>query len=124
MQYSPKLKTAAEEIKAILAKHDIAGSIVLHTPGFTEYIFHLTPNYSCVFMDGPFVRFRAALSDFKEDEEAQGKAIRNTVNMISSLCETSAHLSLSLIQISEMVQAEFHTTKIRDDHSSHSQQNN
>jgi len=31
MQYSPKLKKAMEEIKAILKRDDIAGIVVLHT---------------------------------------------------------------------------------------------
>jgi hypothetical protein len=31
MQYSPKLKKAMEEIKAVLNKHDIAASVILHT---------------------------------------------------------------------------------------------
>ena len=47
MQYSPKLKISISEIKAILEKHDIAGSIVLHTPGNSEYLMHINPTYSC-----------------------------------------------------------------------------
>ena len=41
MQYSPKLKRVLAEIKAILDKEDIAGSIVLHTPGFGEFLLKI-----------------------------------------------------------------------------------
>lgn len=51
MQYSPKLKIAMDEIKQVLKKHDIAGFVVLHTPGFTEYLNRVDPSYSSTFMD-------------------------------------------------------------------------
>lgn len=47
MQYSPKLKKAMEDIKKILHENDIAGFVVLHTPGFSEYLNRVDPSYSC-----------------------------------------------------------------------------
>lgn len=47
MQYSPKLKNAMEEIKLIIDKYDIAACVVLHTPGFSEFLNKIDPSYSC-----------------------------------------------------------------------------
>jgi hypothetical protein len=47
MKYSPKLRTAMEEIKAVIKKHDIAGVVVLHTPGYGEHFIKIDPSYSC-----------------------------------------------------------------------------
>lgn len=41
MQYNPKLKKAADEIKLILQKYDIAANVILHTPGHSEYLYRL-----------------------------------------------------------------------------------
>jgi hypothetical protein len=68
MQYSPTLKQAMEEIKAIVKKYDIAAQIALHKAdigsshiaGFTEYLNFLTPSYSCIEFskDGNHVTFK------------------------------------------------------------------
>ena len=64
MQYSPKLKKAAEEIKSILKKYDIAANVVLHTPGHSEYLLEITPTYSAAWLENGIVRFRARASDY------------------------------------------------------------
>lgn len=46
MQYSPKLKKAMAEIKAIADKYDIAAIVCLHTPGHGEYLLKVDPLYS------------------------------------------------------------------------------
>jgi hypothetical protein len=70
MQYSPKLKTAMAEIKAILKKHDIGAFVILHTPGFSEYVNEISPSYSCAFFDHSLkdanitgIRFKVADTD-------------------------------------------------------------
>lgn len=55
MQYSPKLKKAAEEIKQILQKYDIAANVILHTSGHSEYLLHITPTYSCAWLEDGMV---------------------------------------------------------------------
>ena len=47
----PRLKVARLEIEAILAKHDVAGCIVLHTPGMTEFFYNIQPSYSVCWID-------------------------------------------------------------------------
>ena len=58
MQYSPKLKVAIEEIKQILKNNDIAGFVVIHTPGFSEFLNHVETSYSCAKVQGDEVRLK------------------------------------------------------------------
>jgi hypothetical protein len=48
MDYSPKLREAARKIKQILKQANIAGCVVLHTPGYVEFFDELSPSYSAV----------------------------------------------------------------------------
>ena len=44
--YSDKLKEAMAEINGVLIKHDIAGVVVLHEPGFSEFRVRVDPSWS------------------------------------------------------------------------------
>src|SRR5689334_25239828 len=56
----PKLKAAMEEIKAILRAHDIAAVVTLQSPGSVEYLYELSPSWSCITLEGDGqVRIRA-----------------------------------------------------------------
>lgn len=105
MEYSPKLKKAAEEIKKILKENDIAGVVILHTPGYGEYVLNLSPTYSCVKVSPQGeIRAKAKLQeDFNGDKEAWTETIKNTSNMLSvishigePLLETIANLSFKV----------------------------
>lgn len=85
-----KLKIVAEEIKEILKKHDVAGAIVLHTPGYGEYLFHLNTSYSCAYRYlEDQVRFYSKRADFKTVEE-QKKKSEDTSNMLKILTDCTA----------------------------------
>jgi len=89
MQYSPKLKKAAEEIKSVLKKYDIAASVVLHTPGFSEFVLEITPSYSCATLNHDHVRFKAKKEDFN-NELKRHQVIEDTANMMNLLSDTTA----------------------------------
>lgn len=92
MQYSPKLKKAASEIKEILKKYDIAALVTLHTNGFAEYINEITPSYSCAsFTPDGNIRVQTK-GRSKEDVAA-------TVNMISILQNVSASHFMAYDQV-------------------------
>jgi hypothetical protein len=89
MQYSPKLKTAMAEIKAILKKHDIGAFVILHTPGFSEYVNEISPSYSCAFFDHSLkdanitgIRFKAKAAELPGGEEERNQKIADTDNML------------------------------------------
>lgn len=124
MQYSPKLKNAAEEIKLILKKYDIAANIILHTPGFTEYLLHITPEYSCAWLENDQVRFRAKKEDYNGSRAIRNKKIADTTNMFRLLAHTAAQNALSLITVADHFDKVTGADHGEDNHTSNTQQNN
>lgn len=68
-----RLKVARAEIEAILRKHDLAGVVVLHTPGMTEFFYDVRPSYSCAWIDQEhqMVRVKSLGKDYGGDRQAQ-----------------------------------------------------
>ena len=96
MEGDKKLKVAAEEIKDILRKHNIAGSINLHTPGYGESFLHFNTDYSCAYRyEENMLHFYAQRKDYKTIEEWEDK-IKNTSNMLAILSETTSRSFLNL----------------------------
>lgn len=48
-----RLKRARIEIEAVLQRHDLAGVVVLHTPGMSEFFYQITPSYSVCWIEEP-----------------------------------------------------------------------
>lgn len=90
MKPETKLKVAAEEIKDILRKYDLAGAVQLHTPGHGEFFIHLNPSYSCAYIyNDNEVRFYSKREDYKSlDEQMEKQA--NTSNMLKILTDITA----------------------------------
>lgn len=91
----PLLKTAMEEIKAILKKHDLAAQVTLQSAGHVEYLYELSPSWSCVRLEGPLpdgafgIRFRAKRVDFVS-KEAQRKVVNASTGMLLSFRNQAA----------------------------------
>jgi|SRR5215217_5876190 len=122
MQYSPKLKEASREIKAILDKYDIAGVILLHSPGFAEYIYSITPSYSIAKMEGNQLRIKTNPNDSKE---IKIRKVTDTLNMFSLLATVGRPIIENTIEAEELIKQ--HVEVIKTDpgtHTSHEQQNN
>lgn len=101
MKPKTKLKVAAEEIKEILRKHDIAASIVLHTEGHGEYLNHLTTSYSCAHQyENDSLRFYSKRADY-DSKEAQIDKQRSTANMFAILTDLVARNFMTLKPISQ-----------------------
>ncbi len=125
MQYSPKLKKAMEEIKDIISKYDIAATVVLHTPGYSEYLKAISPSYSCAkFEANDKVRFRCKAEDFGGDKEKRNKMLADTSNMLNLLAEVSGREIMAIMQLSEYFDKIVDAEHGNGGHSSHSQQNN
>jgi hypothetical protein len=124
MQYSPKLKKAMEEVKEIVKKYDIAALVVLHTPGCSEYLNHITPSYSCMKWNGDELRIRAKLQeDFNGDKKAMHEKLQATSNMLRLLSETAGKELLGLMKVSDFVDSLLGSTHTDGGHSSHTEQN-
>lgn len=124
MQYSPKLKTAMEEIKAILAKHDIGAMVVLHTPGHSEFLNKLNPSYSCIIQTGDHIRFRSKLADYGGDKNAWQKKTTDSLNLLQCITETVGHVILPLIDFTEKLEQSLDAESGGSGFSSHTTQNN
>ena len=124
MQYSPKLKKAAEEIKQILQKYDIAANVVLHTPGHSEYLLHIKPTYSCAWIENDMIRFRARKEDYNGNTSIRDKKINDTANMLKLLSETAGHNALTLLEISKQFDNLVNANHGDSNHTSHTTQNN
>lgn len=122
MQYSPKLKKAMEQIKSILKENDIAGFVVLHTPGHSEYLNHVQTSYSCAAVTPEGIRLR-----LKEAEIGREKATflaDGTYNMITHLTEVIAENASMYINCHEQLKKKWGGSSEGGEHTSHSQQNN
>lgn len=125
MQYSPKLKKAMEEIKKVISKYDVGAMVVLHTPGFSEYINRLDPSYSCIIQNGDEVRVRArAKEDFNGDKEARNQKIADTANMLHLLSEVGMRQGLAMSEVSQKVDQIVNAEHFGNGHSTNTEQNN
>lgn len=124
MQYSPKLKKAAEEIKQILQKYDIAANVVLHTPGYSEYLLHITPTYSCAWLENDSVRFRAKKEDYNGNAIVRNQKINATANMLRLLSDVAGYNALTLLHVADEFDGIVGADHNDSSHTSHSTQNN
>lgn len=127
MNYSPKLKTAMERIKAIMKEYDLGGQVILHTPGFSEYLNKLDPSYSCAsIQDGVGIRVKAKLEeDFAGDKEAWTKKVSDTYNLFQHLTDVGGPMVMNNIDMLKLLETKVEVIKKdQGGHSSHTSQNN
>lgn len=123
MQYSPKLKMAMLEIDAILKKHDIAGFVIIHTPGFSEYLNYINPSYSCAKLEPNGVRFKLKADEVGGREKA-AKIAAETLNLITHFSEILGRYGLLYMEAQEILNEKWQGESGPDEHTSHEQQNN
>ena len=100
-----RLKTARLEIEAILQKHDIAGAVVLHTPGMAEWFYQVNPSYSCLTIDeaAGTARVRSKLADYAGDQAAQLHDLTATANMVAAIFGNLHHGARMFLEVQKMV---------------------
>ena len=124
MQYNPRLKKAADEIKLILQKYDIAANVILHTPGHSEYLLHITPTYSCAWLENDMVRFRARKQDYNGNAMMRDKKIADTLNMLRLLSDTAGKNALALMEVADQFDKKIEADYEDGGHTSNTTQNN
>ena len=122
MQYEPKLKKAMEEIKNILKSNDIAGVVILHSPGFSEYINHLQTSYSCA--QATLEGIRIKLSSKEVGKEKAKLLAEGTYNMITHLADITALHAMAYMEAQESLKKTLGGEEFPGEHTSHDQQNN
>lgn len=88
-----RLKVARLEIEAVLRKHDLAGVVVLHTPGMSEFFYDVRPSYSCAWIDqdARMVRVKSLVKDYAGDQKAQLHDQAATANMVAAIEDNLAN---------------------------------
>lgn len=124
MQYSPKLKVAMEEIKAVLEKHDIAGAVILHTPGYGEHLLKLGTSYSCCKIEGGTCRIKATKEDYGSSK-LRDQALTDTSNMLEIMSRLAFEtFTLPLMHMSEKLDKVIDVKHDDKGYTSHETQNN
>lgn len=131
MQYSPKLKRVAEQIKKILKDNDVAGFCTLHTStgngeGFSEFILEITPSYSCIewFPQKDGVKIKGKLVHYNGNKDLRDKKLNATINMLHHLSTVTGQNSLNLMQISDQADKTWEAEHGGGGFTSEQQQNN
>lgn len=99
------------EIKAIMDKHDIAGLVVLHTPGFGEHMLKMDPSYSSIkaetiigasgeIQTGLRLKVNQETHPNRKDAE---RAISDSVNMVDTLCSLTAGRAQELFSLMDFI---------------------
>lgn len=110
----PRLKIARIEIEGILAKHDLAGVVVLHTPGMCEFFYSITPSYSVCWVDerAQIVRVKSVRDrDHGGDAVAQLHDQSATANMTAGLANELKHATSMFMYVDKIV-----STALRAEH--------
>lgn len=99
-----RLKVARAEIEAVLKKHDLAGVVVLHTPGMAEFFYDITPSYSCVSFNEAtqYLRVKSKLADYPSAEEQRHDQAA-TANMTIGLAGDLVAAATMFTSISRLV---------------------
>ena len=129
MNYSPKLKKAMAEIREILDKHDIAGFVALHTPGYGEHMLKIDPSYSAAkYVTIPEEENQIGISvRIKTDEVGKEKArdlATYTTNMFHVLTEITGPTAMKLIEMSEYMDDHYNSDHDGPGHEGNNTQNN
>lgn len=124
MQYSPKLKTAMAEINEVLKKHDIAAFVILHTPGFIEYVNKLNPSYSCALLQDGQMRVRLKTSELPGGKTQAKQLADDTYNMVTLMTDIMTMHAAGYIEFQKMLKAHWGGEEGRGNHTSHKSQNN
>lgn len=80
-------------LQQIIQEEGVGASIILHEPGFSEYLNYITPPYSCAKINAEHLIFDSKQSEYPS-REAQMKAINDTVNMFQHFQELSGRMNL------------------------------
>jgi hypothetical protein len=100
-----RLKVARTEIEAILKKHDLAGAVVLHTPGMTEFFYDVQPSYSCAWIDDAQqrVRVKSLAADYGGDTAAQQHDQAATANLFHGLASDLSGAAMMFREVATFV---------------------
>lgn len=104
--FDPKLKLAMEQIKPILAQHDIAAIVMLQSQNHAEFLLEVSPTWSCAKVEeltqGVGIRVRALRKDYPT-LDAWREKVRLTVSMLCGFSDLMRHLNDQVAALLEAI---------------------
>lgn len=113
-----------EEIKTILSREDIAAHVVLHEPGFSEYLLKVDPTYSCAKIRDNKLQIKSKKEYFLGDTTKQRKVVEDTVNMATHLCGALCSGADLMMKVEDLLKNKLDIDTQEGGHSDHTTQNN
>lgn len=107
-----KLKKARAEIEAVLKRHDIAGYVSLHAPGWGEVFWNIWPSYSILIGDFPAIRIKSKAADYAGDSAKQREDQAQTAQMVHTLATSMAGCGMQFLELSEILNARLGTEHV------------
>lgn len=101
-----RLKIARLEIEAVLQKHDLAGVVVLHTPGMAEFFYNIRPSYSVCWVDEAAGALRIKSVAAGDHDGNAGQQLHDqaaTANMTASLAGELGCAAMMFLNVDEVV---------------------
>jgi hypothetical protein len=100
-----KLKDARAEIEAVFKKHDIAGFVSLHAPGWNEVFWNIWPSYSNLVGDFPSIRLKSKLVDYAGDQAKQVADQQHTAQMAHVLGTSIGECAMQFLALADVLNA-------------------
>ncbi|HSV48402.1 MAG TPA: hypothetical protein VLJ58_21615 [Ramlibacter sp.] len=98
-----KLKKARAEIEAVLKKHNIAGFVSLHAPGWGEVFWNIWPSYSVLVGDFPSIRIKSKAADYGGDTARQRADQANTAQMVHELATATGGCAMQFLELADIL---------------------
>lgn len=98
-----KLKDARAEIEAVLKRHDIAGFVTLHGPGWGEVFWNIWPSHSILVGDFPAIRIKSTLAEYGGDAKKQRDDQAQTAQMVHHLATSMGGCALQFLQLANLL---------------------
>lgn len=112
-----------DEIKAILKKNDIAGFVVIHTPGHVEFLNKINPSYSCANLQDGRLDMKSKKENYKNQSE-QMQHLKNTSDMLYGMSKQIGIHAMLYLDASQKLDKHLNVDHTDHGTTSHESQNN
>lgn len=106
-----------------LRSYDIGGFCVLHSPGFSEYLNHVSPSYSGLTVVNGGFRLKAK-ADELGSVEARNKVLQDSYNMVVHISQSLCTHAVAYMELEKMLTKQLDGKKFPGSGSDHIEQNN
>jgi len=103
------LQEAAQEITAILRKHDIAGVVIFGNKTHSDFVLELTPTWSCAKMEGEFLRIKCNSALYPDAAERKA-VLERTAGMLMDVLDCKRSIDAGILSIVKVLDSKLGIT--------------